>query len=384
MKILFIASGNHEMPSPVVNNQAEALMSEGVEIEWFLLKGKGIKGYLRNVKPLRQYLCKHPYDAIHAHYSLSAFVASLSGAKPLVVSLMGSDVKAAGWYKFIIRLFARLFRWKAIIVKSNDMFRDLGIKRAVVIPNGVNMDRFKPMDKSECQRRLGWDLSYNQKNDKKNTESSADTDSILTGINQQSANEQDSLLTSAQSRSKDIVTQYPSDDPEKNTKNNSSTNGRVLHVLFPADAKRPEKDYALAEAAVERVRELESERIRGVELHAFENTPNEETPYWYNAADVVLMTSKWEGSPNAIKEAMACSRPIVATNVGDIAERLHDLEGCFVVNRKELESERISELANALVKAMEFKETKGRERIIADGLDAHEINKKLIEVYKVK
>ena len=77
MKILFIASGNHGAVSPVVGNQAEALMSEGVEIEWYLLKGKGFKGYLRNVMPLRKYLKEHKYDAIHAHYSLSAFAASL-------------------------------------------------------------------------------------------------------------------------------------------------------------------------------------------------------------------------------------------------------------------------------------------------------------------
>ena len=117
-------------------------------------------------------------------------------------------------------------------------------------------------------------------------------------------------------------------------------------------------------------------------MHAFENTPNEETPYWYNASDVVLMTSKWEGSPNAIKEAMACSRPIVATNVGDIAERMNGVEGCFVVGVKELENERVRELAEDLIKAIEYTETKGREKIIADGLDAREINQRLIVVYR--
>ena len=315
LKVLFVASGNHGAVSPVVGNQAEALRTEGVEIEWYLLKGKGIKGYLRNIKPLRQYLKAHRYDAIHAHYSLSAFVASLAGAKPLVVSLMGSDVKAAGWYKFIIRFFAWLFHWKAIIVKSNDMYRDLGIKRADVVPNGVNLDRFKPMDKAVCRKRLGW-------------------------------------------------------------------SSKKAHILFPANAARPEKDYPLAEVAVERVGESENERDRELELHAFENTPNEETPYWYNAADVVMMTSKWEGSPNAIKEAMACNRPIVATNVGDIAERMSGVEGCFVVGVSELESERVKELSEALIKAIEYTETKGREKIIADGLDVREINKRLIEVYK--
>lgn len=302
MKVLFIASGNHGAISPVVENQAEALMSEGVELEWYLLKGKGFKGYLKNVKPLRKYLREHKYDAIHAHYSLSAFVASLAGAKPLVVSLMGSDVKAAGWYKFIIRLFATFGGWKSIIVKSNDMYRSLGIKRAIIIPNGVNMERFLPMSKFDCQKRLSW-------------------------------------------------------------------NSQKIHILFPANASRPEKDYELAQKAVA--------LIPNVELHAFENTPNEETLYWYNAADVVLMTSKWEGSPNAIKEAMACSRPIVATNVGDIAERMSGVEGCFVAQSREPQ-----ELASLLQKALAFTETKGREKLFADGLDRHEINQKLISVYK--
>lgn len=318
MRVLFIASGNHGAVSPVVGNQADALMSEGVEIEWYLLKGKGIKGYLKNVKPLRKYLREHKYDAIHAHYSLSAFVASLAGAKPLVVSLMGSDVKAAGWYKFIIRLFAAFGGWKSIIVKSNDMYRSLGIKRAIIIPNGVNMERFKPMDKAECQKKLGWKIS----NDK------------------------------------------------------LQTTNAVRHILFPANALRPEKDYALAEAAVQMTNDKLQITNTHVVLHAFENTPNEETPYWYNAADVVLMTSKWEGSPNAIKEAMACSRPIVATNVGDIAERMSGVEGCFVAQSREPQ-----ELASLIEKALAFTTTKGREKIFADQLDRHVINQKLIELY---
>ena len=320
MKVLFIASGNHGAVSPVVGNQAEALMSEGVELEWYLLRGKGIKGYLKNVKSLQKYLREHKYDAIHAHYSLSAFVATLAGAKPLVVSLMGSDVKAAGWYKFIIRLFAAFGGWKSIIVKSNDMYRSLGIKRAIIIPNGVNMERFKPIDKAECQKRLGWQMPIQCQQIDRNDQS-------------------------------------------------PMTNDKLVHILFPANASRPEKDYALAEAA--------AALIPNTELHAFENTPNEETPYWYNAADGVLMTSKWEGSPNAIKEAMACSRPIVANNVGDIAERTSGVEGCFVAQSREPQ-----ELASLLQKALAFTKTKGREKLFADGLDRHEINQKLISVYK--
>ena len=64
MKILFIASGNHGAPSPVIQNQGDALVSEGVIVDYFLIKGKGIKGYLRNVKPLRRYLQEHKSCAI--------------------------------------------------------------------------------------------------------------------------------------------------------------------------------------------------------------------------------------------------------------------------------------------------------------------------------
>lgn len=326
MKILFVASGNHGAPGPVVQNQGDALVSEGVVVDYFLIKGKGIKGYLKNVNPLRRYLKEHQYDAIHAHYSLSAFVASLAGAKPLVVSLMGSDVKAAGWYKFIIRLFATLGGWKSIIVKSDDMYRSLGIKRAIVIPNGVNMERFKPMDKLECQKRLGWNI---------------DAERL-----------------------------------EPKALDATHLEKRKVHVLFPANASRPEKDYALAEAAVQITNnKLQITNIHVI-LHAFENIPNEETPYWYNAADVVLMTSKWEGSPNAIKEAMACSRPIVATNVGDIAERMSGVEGCFVAQTRDPQ-----ELASLIEKAFVFTATKGREKIVADGLETHSTNRRLVRLY---
>lgn len=35
MRVLFVASGNHEMPSPMIENQSGAMMAEGIEIEWY-------------------------------------------------------------------------------------------------------------------------------------------------------------------------------------------------------------------------------------------------------------------------------------------------------------------------------------------------------------
>lgn len=304
MKVLFVCSGNHGKISPIVKSQGDSLDVSNVKVDYFLIKGKGLRGYLRQVKPLRRYIKEKGFDVIHAHYSLSAFTASIAAAKPLVVSLMGSDVKANRLYKLFIRIIARFYGWKEIIVKSRDMYDDLGIRRAKIVPNGVNMDLFTPLDQEKCRQSLGWN-----------------TDKI--------------------------------------------------HVLFPANPARQEKDYALAEASI---------ALLGldVDMHVFNQVEHQITPLWYNAADVVLLTSKWEGSPNVIKEAMACDRPIVSVDVGDVRERIECVEGCFVAQTRTPD-----ELANLLRKALAFKgKTGGRSRILSEGLDNKTVAKKLMEIYR--
>jgi glycosyltransferase involved in cell wall biosynthesis len=304
MKVLFVGSGNHGEISPIIKSQGDSLLSSGVEVEYFLIKGKGVRGYLRHVKSLRKFLGESGFDVIHAHYSLSAFTASLAGAKPMVVSLMGSDVKATWLYKMVIRLFARVFRWKEIVVKSRDMYEDLRIRRAKIIPNGVDLELFKSLDQGNCRRSLDWD-----------------------------------------------------------------TEG--IHVLFPADPSREEKDFELAVAATNL---LDS----SVKMHVFEQVDHKMTPLHFNAADVVLLTSKWEGSPNVIKEALACGSPIVSTDVGDVKERMAGVEGCYVANTREPR-----ELKDLLQKAVSFKgRTNGRDKIIVDGLDNRHVAKQLIEIYE--
>jgi len=60
-----------------------------------------------------------------------------------------------------------------------------------------------------------------------------------------------------------------------------------------------------------------------------------------------------------------------------VSERLEGLDGCFVVKSREPR-----ELAEALEKAIAFGRTKGRERLLADGLDNEQVAHKLIEIYK--
>jgi glycosyltransferase involved in cell wall biosynthesis len=101
----------------------------------------------------------------------------------------------------------------------------------------------------------------------------------------------------------------------------------IFHVVFSTprlgDAnKRP----ALAREVIEC---LNSGGLHS-ELHIMLDIPHNEMPTRLNAADAVLMTSAHEGSPNIIKEALACDRPVVSVDVGDVRERLEGVEGCFI------------------------------------------------------
>ena len=55
-------------------------------------------------------------------------------------------------------------------------------------------------------------------------------------------------------------------------------------------------------------------------------------PIYINASDLILSTSLWEGSPNVIKEAMACNKPILSTNVGDISRLFKEVSGCDIID----------------------------------------------------
>jgi glycosyltransferase involved in cell wall biosynthesis len=101
------------------------------------------------------------------------------------------------------------------------------------------------------------------------------------------------------------------------------------HVLFPATPSRAEKGFPLAEAAV---RGLANDGL-DVRLHTLGRVPHEEVPTWLNAANAVVLTSVREGSPNVVKEALACDVPVVSVDVGDVGERLAGVEGCFIADR---------------------------------------------------
>ena len=142
------------------------------------------------------------------------------------------------------------------------------------------------------------------------------------------------------------------------------------YVLFAGAFNNAVKNAALAKETVEL---LHDENVELLELKGYSR---EEVTLLMCAADAFLMTSFTEGSPQVIKEAMACGCPIVSVDVGDVKERVEGVEGCYVAKAYEPQ-----ELAELLVKALSFEGTNGRERIVADGLENGIVAGKLMEIY---
>lgn len=306
MRVLFVSSGNSGDLTVVVRQQALSLIQEGHQIDFFLIKGKGIIGYLKNILAINRAFKEKKYDIVHAHYSFSAFAATLAACKPLIVSLMGSDGQNSGWQKFLIRYYSKK-RWDKTIAKSVELVEKTGIKNYIVIPNGVDIQIFAPISQGEARRKLG--LIENQ-----------------------------------------------------------------FLVLFAANPNRFEKNFALAKSAIS------SLNGKNIELVAMVNFPHETVALWMNAADVVLLTSVWEGSPNVIKEAMACNRPIVATEVGDIKWLFGDEPGHYLAS---FDSHDVAgKIINAIDYSKKYQSTNGRQRIKSLNLDSISVAKKIISIYK--
>jgi glycosyltransferase involved in cell wall biosynthesis len=97
-------------------------------------------------------------------------------------------------------------------------------------------------------------------------------------------------------------------------------------VLFSADPRRARKRHWLAQAAIEQLKDEYD-----VELVIAKNVPHERMPLYMNACDALVLSSMHEGSPNVVKEALACNLPVISTDVGDVRLRIGHIEGCAVV-----------------------------------------------------
>lgn len=304
MRVLFICRQKTKTNvSPFVKSQAQALIKEGIKVDFFLIKNNGVFGYLKSIRELIHYSKSREYDIYHAHYSFSGYVACLAKKKPLVVSLLGTDVIKSSLSRSILKIVSSMCDWSQIIVKSDQMKNLLKIKKVQVVPNGVSFDTFHPINQKKARSILNWNFE------------------------------------------------------EK-------------IILFNGHKSNPIKNYALAEKAVN----LCKNNITIVEM---KNLDQEKLNLYYNACDVFLSTSLWEGSPNTIKEAMACNANIISTNVGDVKYLFGKEKYNRICTFDPLE------ISTAITNALRVKKenNKGRERLIHLSLQGTDVAQKLINLY---
>ena len=322
MKILVLASDKGGKFVPFIEEQIVALQQIGVEIIRYGITGKGITGYLSELPALRRFIRAERPDIIHAHYGLCGLLANLQRSVPVVTTYHGSDINVPSVLRFS-KIAIRLSAWNIFVSKRNIA---IAIRRKgeeakrlsgkyELLPCGINL----PELWSELQNKLVGQLTLNQW-------------------------VQDKLQLDAK------------------------------HVLFAGAFDNAVKDASLAKAAIN---ELANEGVK-VELIELKGYNRDQVNALMYNCDALLMTSRTEGSPQVIKEAMACGCPIVSVDVGDVAERTSGVDGCYIVRTREPR-----DIARAILQAIAYEgRTNGREKIIEMGLSNDQVAEHLIEIYK--
>ena len=320
MKVLFVSSGNDDRYeiAPFIRSQGESLEAAGVDVEYYTIKGKGLLNYIRNVWPLRKHIKSTNYSLIHAHYSLCGWVAVLTLTHlPIVLSLMGADAVGTPTGKNKLTFKSKLLSYLTLLIQP---FVQLIISKSPNIEKVVYRKERSVI--------------------------------VPNGVQMQQFTAQSAL-----------------------TKSDLGLKDHVQYVLFLGSPFDKNKNIHLVRSAIEEVRQ----DIANIELINIYDVPHREVVKFLQVVDVVSLCSFSEGSPNVIKEAMACNKPIVATNVGDIAWLMNGLEGCF------LSSHAVDVFASNLKKALLYASvhgaTRGREQLYNLGLDAKSTAVRIIELY---
>jgi glycosyltransferase involved in cell wall biosynthesis len=261
-----------------VEQQIEGLKRIGLEVGVLFVdrQQKGMSVYATLPGELQARIADFRPDLVHSMYGgvMADLVTFTSKDRPTIVSFCGTDLLGQPlsgplrtWMaKYGVRASHRAAnRASGIVVKSKNLEDALPSyvdrSKVRIIPNGIDLERFKPIEQDKCRRQLGW---------------------------------------------------HP---------------GR-FHILFCSNFGEPIKRFDLALASVAAIRRSGID----AEMHLLRGVSHAETPIWLNACDVLLLTSVHEGSPNIIKEALACNLPIVSVDVGDVRERIQGVDGCYLAS----------------------------------------------------
>ncbi len=165
MRVLVVMNFGADPATPQrgrwVVDQVEALREDGLDVDLFSFR-PGKDQYIPATREIRKILKRNDYDLVHAHYGLAGWCAQLAGAKPLVVTFHGTDVR----HRVVGRMSRALTRRIALVAgASRALFEEedgrpglpLPAGRSAVLPCGADLSRFEPMDPALARRELGLD-----------------------------------------------------------------------------------------------------------------------------------------------------------------------------------------------------------------------------------
>jgi teichuronic acid biosynthesis glycosyltransferase TuaC len=143
-----------------VRDQVDEVRKRGIEVDLFEFP-RGRDEYLPATRRLRALLRRERFDLVHAHYGLAGWVAKLAGAKPLLVTFHGTDVR-----HHLVGHLSRRLAWRVdqiagvsrALFEAEDGRPGLpAVPASTVLPCGPDLSRFEPQPRAEARRRLGLD-----------------------------------------------------------------------------------------------------------------------------------------------------------------------------------------------------------------------------------
>ena len=273
MKVLILTAMWPTSENPALGSfvraQAEHLQRAGIQVGVMVLEGTFRKLiYPAGVLALRRRLARNSIDVVHAHYGYVGMVARTQWQVPVVVTYHGDDVLGTIDDQGKTTLFSRL---TARLCRSVGPLAD-----AVIVQNRQMAERFRRSNVYIIPHEVDLDL-------------------------------------------------FQATDREA-ARRTLGLHETKKYVLFAANPQTAVKRFPLAKAVVERLRILDP----SVELLVVFKEPQPRLALYMSACDALVFPSYQEGSPNIVKQAMACNLPIVATDAGDVREILGDTTWCYI------------------------------------------------------
>ena len=297
-----------------IKRQADYLKAAGVDVDVFHFhSAKNPWNYASAWLRLRPRLRSGRYDLVHAQFGQSGILA-LPKRLPVVVTLRGSDILG------IVGKDGR-YRWVGRIGQA--ISRLVARNADAVIAVSGHMSAYLP--------------------------SNVETTILPSGL--------------------DFELFKPTDRNEARARLGLPTDKRL--ALFVGNPAQARKRFDLARRAVELVNET-----MPAELIVAWGVEHTDVPLYMSACDALVFTSMQEGSPNVVKEALACDLPVVSVPIGDVPLRLRGIEGCEVCA-----DDRAETIAISLGRVLR----RGRRvagRVAVQHLAENRITSQLIDVYR--